>query len=46
MTRLLGVLRARLNWWQMVRAGLLERDGTRYVLTSTGRCYASMREVD
>jgi hypothetical protein len=46
MSRLLGVLRGRLLCRRMVRAGLRERDGQRWVLTPAGRCYSSMREVE
>jgi hypothetical protein len=42
MTRLLGCLRARLTRLRMIRRGLLERDGTRYVLTSRGRALAGL----
>ncbi len=45
MRRLLGFLRARLNWWQMLRDGRLERDGARYVLTSKGRAFSSLRDA-
>lgn len=45
MTRLLGVLRARLNWWRMLRLGLHERDGARYVLTAEGRAFSSLRDA-
>jgi hypothetical protein len=45
MTRLLGFLRARLNRLRMVRAGLLERDGARYVLTGKGQAFSSMRDA-
>lgn len=45
MTRLLGCLRTRLNWRQMLRLGLHERDGARYVLTSKGRAFSSLRDA-
>jgi hypothetical protein len=45
MSRLLGVLRARLNWWQMLRLGLLKPDGARYFLTAEGRAFSSMRDA-
>jgi hypothetical protein len=45
MTRLLGVLRARLLCRRMVHAGLMERDGPRYILTSRGRENGPLRDV-
>jgi hypothetical protein len=45
MSRLLGVLRARLTRLRMVRAGLLERDGARYFLTGKGRAFSSLRDA-
>jgi hypothetical protein len=45
MTRLLGCLRGHLTRLRMVRAGLLRRDGQRWVLTSRGRAFASLRDA-
>lgn len=39
---LLHVLRARLLCWQMVRRGLLVRDGQRWVITAKGRALAGL----
>ncbi len=39
---LLGVLRARLNCWRMVRRGLWRRDGQRWVITAKGRALAGL----
>jgi hypothetical protein len=45
MTRLLGFLRVRLTRLRKVRRGLLERDGQRWVLTSRGRAFSSLRDA-